>query len=175
MRPGIQPQSPLSYLGNLNKSSPVEADEEYFTQHPNSPVIGITYEDAAAYAAWAGKRLPREDEWEKAASWDPNTGKKRLYPWGNATAGIRVNINRKKDSIIQPGGEFADDKSAYGVFDMGGNVSEWIDLGNQNGGGNLGTEKRFAKGGAFYVENYEDAKSTSRVILRYESCRRTIR
>lgn len=138
------------------------ADDEYFTQHPNSPVIGVTYEDAAAYAVWAGKRLPREDEWEKAASWDPSTGKKRLYPWGNGTSGVRVNVNRKTDSLIAPGGEFADDKSAYGVFDMGGNVPEWVDPGNQNGGGNLGDGKRVAKGGAFYTKEYEDAKSTSR-------------
>ena len=149
-------------FGIYKQKPPNEADEEYFTQHPDSPVIGVTYEDAAAYAAWAGKRLPREDEWEKAASWDPNTGKKRLYPWGNGTSGVRVNVNRKKAVLMQPGGESADDKSAYGIFDMGGNVQEWIDLGNQNGGGNLGNEKRFAKGGAFYMENYEDATSTSR-------------
>ncbi len=149
-------------FGVFKQKTPAEADEEYFTQHPNSPVIGVTYEDAAAYAAWAGKRLPREDEWEKAASWDPNTGKKRLYAWGNGTTGVRVNVNRKQDAVIAPGGEFTDDKSAFGVFDMGGNVPEWIAPGNQNGSRNLGDEKRFAKGGAFFMKDYEGATSTSR-------------
>lgn len=133
-------------------------DDEYFLKQPNSPVIGINYEDAVAYATWANKRLPDEAEWEKAASWDPTMGKKRLWPWGDEAAGVKANIDSKELARIEPGGQFQGDKSAYGIFDMAGNVSEYVANQNQNS-----AEKQILMRGGSFASDREGAKTTNRV------------
>src|SRR5262245_17421576 len=57
-------------------------DADYFKK-PNMPVVGVNFADASAYATWAGKRLPTEEEWEKAALWGPAADRKRVWPWGD--------------------------------------------------------------------------------------------
>jgi serine/threonine protein kinase/formylglycine-generating enzyme required for sulfatase activity len=89
----------------------------------NLPVVGVTLEDAKAYAAWCGKRLPTEEEWEKAASWDSVRGVKFRYPWGNEFSGDNANIGDKPGVVAV--GSFVNDVSPYGVFDMAGNVAEF--------------------------------------------------
>jgi formylglycine-generating enzyme required for sulfatase activity len=102
-------------------------DPNYVTQYPKLPVIGIAYDDAAEFAKWAGKRLPNETEWEKAASWDPKTQKKRIYPWGDQANAASANIGRSQEPRLSAGGTYAGDVSPYGVYDMGGNAGEWVD------------------------------------------------
>jgi gamma-glutamyl hercynylcysteine S-oxide synthase len=92
---------------------------------PDEPVVHVCYHEAAAYAAWAGRRLPTEAEWEKAARFDPASGRSRRFPWGDEEPGVEhANLGQRH---LQPApvGAYPAGVSPLGVHQLIGDVWEW--------------------------------------------------
>jgi len=92
----------------------------------DEPVSHVSYYEACAYAKWAGKRLPTEGEWEKAASFHPSTNEKRAFPWGDDPADqSKANLLENELWGVAPISAFPNGQSVDGCQQMIGDVWEW--------------------------------------------------
>lgn len=109
---------------------------ETFADHP---VYAVTWYGAAAFCQAQGGRLPTEAEWEYAASFNPASGEKQKYPWGNSFDPTAANFcdqecgfshadTAHNDGFARtsPVGSFENGRSPQGAYDLGGNVWEWV-------------------------------------------------
>src|SRR3972149_4627526 len=97
-------------------------DDERFNK-PLQPVVGVSWNDAVAYAKWAGKRLPKEIEWEKAARGVDG----REYPWGNIQPDNTRAVYDLDPNTGAPApiGDRKEGMSPFGCYDMAGSVLGW--------------------------------------------------
>jgi len=111
-----------------NRSKPDYWDQVDSSKHGNLPVVGVDWHDADAYCQWAGKRLPTEAEWEKAARGTDG----RTYPWGNEQPTARLSnfgktyTDKVYNNRLTPVDSYEVGKSPYGLRHMAGNVWEWV-------------------------------------------------
>ena len=140
---------------------------QYASGEDDHPVVGICWQESAAYARWVGKRLPSEAEWLKAAAWPIALGqgrhRQRRFPWGDTMDHGRCNVWGSGPCRTASVTQFSSGVSAGGVYQLIGNVWEWTsgDFEAVDADGTLlelPTPMKSIRGGAF--DTYFDQQAT---------------
>jgi formylglycine-generating enzyme required for sulfatase activity len=120
------------------------------SQFDDYPVIFVDWNMAESYCEWRGAQLPSEAQWEKAARGDDE----RTYPWGEGIDCNKANYSKCGNDTVKVG-SYESGKSPYGIYDLAGNVWEWVDAwydaypGNTISDPNFGTTYRVMRGGSW--------------------------
>ena len=119
-------------------------------QKRNHPVVQVSLEDAMAFAAWTGKRLPRENEWEAAA----RTADGRMFPWGNEWKSSSCNIEESSVADTVSVDTYVELENDFGIVDTLGNVLEWtLDTYEAPHNAKNSPRRQIAKGGSWISGN----------------------
>lgn len=115
------------FLARTKRPVPWQWEAVDLSQHQDRPVIGVSWFDAEAYCRRQGKRLPTEAEWEKAARGTEG----RLFPWGNQVpteglANFALGARFSYSQVLVPVQRYEAGVSPYGMYQMAGNVGEWV-------------------------------------------------
>lgn len=131
----------------------VKPEYTFPTGKEDFPVTEISYFDTEEYCKEVGKRIPTSVEWEKAARGTDG----RLYPWGDKFDSKKINSSEAgKDGPVKVG-SFEKGKSPYGVYDMSGNVWEWVDAWDSK------KQYRITRGGSYF--DGEDLNKTISTLM----------